>query len=52
MFDLLTKLRNVAANWKELAFYLIKQDESSLRGKLLLAVKTLIYLIQLSILIL
>ena len=35
MFDLLIKLKNVAANWKDLAFYLIKQDDSSIRGKLL-----------------
>ena len=34
MFDLLTKLKNVAANWKDLAFHLIKQDESSVRGKI------------------
>ena len=46
MFDLLIKLKNVAANWKDLALYLIKKDESSIRGKLLLTVKTFLFLIE------
>ena len=36
IFDLLIKLKNVAPNWKDLAFYLIKQNDATTRGKLLL----------------